>query len=66
MAKLTKPQLELLIDLGNGPQSVALPYKPAEKLIALGYTTVVESAFGGAVLYITPAGRRALAKNVEG
>ena len=63
--KLTKPQMILLRDLKYGPERVSMPYKPAERLIALGYVKSEKSVFGTALLYLTESGRRALTEDTS-
>jgi hypothetical protein len=58
--KLTPAQKLLLRDLSVADETVSMPYKPAEKLIALGYATSRDCAFGAEIISITEAGRRAL------
>lgn len=57
-AKLTPAQYELLREIDRRPQRVVSSYKPAHRLAALGFATLVDEAPPFAIrVSITPAGR---------
>lgn len=62
MAKLTRPQHELLTSINTCDQYSVAGYRPAEKLVALGLAVWVHHRFSSS-LRITPAGRAALTKD---
>lgn len=64
--KLTKAQMEFLSDMAARPQTSFDGYKPAMKLVTLGFATRQESRFGSVSFAITPAGRSALAAHERG
>jgi hypothetical protein len=64
-AKLTKPQRALLAELSAGQRTVWEGYKPASRLIDLGYAEWIEGRWS-ASLRITEAGRRAISENDHG
>ena len=66
MAKLTKPQIELLGDLEITSVGVSDTYDPAKKLVSLGYASWSTSSFGSTYLTITDAGRTALQEASNG
>ncbi len=63
MAKLTKPQMELLKDVADGGDAVE-SYPPARKLVELGYC-VREKIGLSNIMRITPAGRAALTEGKD-
>ena len=65
MAKLTKPQIELLADIEETSCSASTTYAPARKLVELGLARWVSGKYGD-FLAITEAGRLALASSEGG
>lgn len=61
--KLTKPQRELLEEIVAWPRPCALEYKPAAKLMELGFAEARGGRFGAPTLHSTPAGRAYLAED---
>ena len=63
--KLTKPQRELLEEIAPGSIKCGLGYKPARKLVELGFAEASEARLGYPfpLLRITPAGRAYLAED---
>lgn len=58
--ELTVPQLLLLADISERPETVSDHYRPAKALIERGYATAQRSAYGSLVLSITSDGLAAL------
>ncbi|WP_172352730.1 hypothetical protein [Mesorhizobium sp. NZP2298] len=65
MAKLTKPQIELLADLADTSCSASSTYAPARKLVELGLARWIDGKYGD-FLAITESGRTALASEGGG
>ncbi|MGV0879494.1 hypothetical protein V6767_20375 [Martelella sp. FLE1502] len=63
--KLTAPQYYLLVEISDNSRNVVDSYKPAQKLVALGFAELGPSSFGARNLSITDAGRQHLKEKTE-
>lgn len=63
--ELTVPQLLLLADISERPETVNETYRPAKRLVELGYANITHGPYGSASITITNAGREALASRLR-
>lgn len=59
-ARLTKAQREMLVCIQASWANVSETYRPAKKLVEMGFAVWKEGRYGSMHLHITPAGREAL------
>ena len=59
--KLTRPQGEVLLSLGDGEwRSFSASYPPVKALLALGMIECKQAKYGGFIYHISASGRSAL------